>query len=515
MDIKCLHPTVLLNPAAVKKSVGFDRIYIRNKCVCWIMELFLLEQSKFMPKKYGIIPDDVESCYLLNSSTGETIPLYIVVPCGSCLICRKRKASALATRAIMETETCGSAPLFITFTYNDTNLPINDQGYQTLSKLDLQLFFKRLRSLLDANCIEHNLRYLACGEYGSKTKRPHYHVLLWNFPVERFENFLKVQAFIQKAWSRYLLDPQGRRIPYRTSCANCPFKTYACAGDCSDHSGSCTAPMLHSLNGSVIYRRLPIGQIKILPSNAGAPAYITKYMVKGSNAPHSSCEDPFRTSSTRNGGIGSAYIKAHRDEILSDPGLEALPVVDKVTGSGRTFYMPIDSWVKNTLIPSPSSCLKAKEYETVREFVNTYILFEQSAQQLYRLYPMDRYVDGELQYYTDTFVDPKTRSLWSKCVDHVREYMPPVVGNINIGNWMKDRELFNEYMYTLTTRLDNLSRKILEIDISPTYFCDREKYLERRLQFFKNKYGNKKTNLECLAENIALSIERSRWKEYF
>ena len=75
-------------------------------------------------------------------------------------------------------------------------------------------------------------------------------------------------------------------------------------------------------------------------------------MVKGSNAPHSTCELPFRTASNRGGGIGSAYIRARKDVILSNPSLEVLPVVDRVTGSGKLFYMPIDSWVKSTLIPS-------------------------------------------------------------------------------------------------------------------------------------------------------------------
>jgi hypothetical protein len=50
------------------------------------------------------------------------IPLYIAIPCGSCIICRKRKANALATRAIMETETTGSAPLFIKNTCHYLNV---------------------------------------------------------------------------------------------------------------------------------------------------------------------------------------------------------------------------------------------------------------------------------------------------------------------------------------------------------------------------------------------------------
>lgn len=174
MNIKCLHPTILLNPEARKRALEFDRIYIRNCPQSWIMEIFVLEPWQYAPRKWSIKLSDLESCYLLNSTTGETLPLYIAVPCGSCIICRKRKASALATRAIMETESCGSAPLFITLTYNNEHLPKNEHSYVTLRKSDLQLFFKRLRSLLDNQNIPHSLRYLACGEYGSHTKRPQY-----------------------------------------------------------------------------------------------------------------------------------------------------------------------------------------------------------------------------------------------------------------------------------------------------------------------------------------------------
>lgn len=515
MDIKCLHPVILINPEARKRALDFNRIYIRECCQCWIMETFVLEPWQYSPKKWSIKLSDIEHCYLLNSETGDMIPLYIAVPCGSCIICRKRKANALATRAIMETETTGSAPLFITLTYNPEHLPKNEHGYETLRKLDLQLFFKRLRSLLDNQSIPHSLRYLACGEYGSKTKRPHYHLLLWGFPIAHFKDIFKVQSFIQKAWSYYQVDENGKRIPFYDKCRTCPFNQYKNRNSCSAVAHLCAGARLRYPSGAFIYRRYPLGLIKVLPANSGAPAYITKYMVKGSNAPHSSCEQPFRTASNRGGGIGSSYIRARKDEILNNPSLEALPVVDRVTGSGKLFYMSIDSWVKSTLIPSPSSCLKSKEYETVRDFCYTFSLFEQCSQQLYRLWPMDRFIDGELQYYTDEFCDPLKRKGWAEAYAHVREYTPPTVPHINCGNWIKTRELFNEYMYTLTERLDILARKVLEIEIDDSYFRRREQYLKSRVEIFKKKYGDKKTNLDALAENIALSVERNRWREYF
>ena len=128
---------------------------------------------------------------------------------------------------------------------------------------------------------------------------------------------------------------------------------------------------------------------------------------------------------------------------------------------------------------------------------------------------MDHFVDGELQYYTDEFCDPLKREKWAAAYVHVLEYTPVNIPHINIGNWIKDRGYFNEYMYTLTERLDILSRKVLEIKIDDSYFRSREQYLKTRVDIFRKKYGDKKTNLDALAENIALSVERNRWREYF
>ena len=131
-------------------------------------------------------------------------------------------------RCVAETNRWGTVSYFISFTYNNDNLP--KDGVQ---KRDLHLFFKRLRSRLDYYGIEHNLRYFAVAEYGSKTKRAHYHVILWNFPAKTFPSVMAIQHFIENAWSKfvYVCDTIGKnhRVPLRDttghdlrypSCAN-------------------------------------------------------------------------------------------------------------------------------------------------------------------------------------------------------------------------------------------------------------------------------------------------------
>ena len=113
-----------------------------------------------------------------------------LVPCSRCLNCKRRRVSAWSIRLVKEGERSTSA-LFVTLTYDTKYVPLTDNGYMNLSKTDLQKFFKRLRK-----CHEHvldakSIKYYACGEYGGKTKRPHYHIVLFNANAE----------FVNKAWA--------------------------------------------------------------------------------------------------------------------------------------------------------------------------------------------------------------------------------------------------------------------------------------------------------------------------
>lgn len=66
---------------------------------------------------------------------------------------------------------------FITLTFDDEHLPEN----WSISKRDVQLFFKALRNRVGP------VRYFACGEYGDKHGRPHYHAALFgvDFAADR------------------------------------------------------------------------------------------------------------------------------------------------------------------------------------------------------------------------------------------------------------------------------------------------------------------------------------------
>lgn len=96
----------------------------------------------------------------------------IKVPCGKCYACKVRNARDWMTRCLVEAR-YWSEISFCTLTYDNDHLP----AASSLCKRDLQLFFKRLRKRLDNKPIA----YLACGEYGSKRGRPHYHALIFGW----------------------------------------------------------------------------------------------------------------------------------------------------------------------------------------------------------------------------------------------------------------------------------------------------------------------------------------------
>lgn len=102
---------------------------------------------------------------------GHVVP----IPCGKCIGCRLEKARQWAVRCVHEAQMYPENS-FITLTYNNENLP-KDRNIQ---KRDLQLFFKRLRKALSPK----EIRYYACGEYGDKMGRPHYHACLFNHDFE-------------------------------------------------------------------------------------------------------------------------------------------------------------------------------------------------------------------------------------------------------------------------------------------------------------------------------------------
>lgn len=92
---------------------------------------------------------------------------YMNVGCGKCLWCRIQRRREWTLRLLFESEQ-HKEKWFVTLTYDEKNNPL------TIKKRDLQLFLKRIRKKT-----ETPIRYYGVGEYGEKTARPHYHIILF------------------------------------------------------------------------------------------------------------------------------------------------------------------------------------------------------------------------------------------------------------------------------------------------------------------------------------------------
>lgn len=93
----------------------------------------------------------------------------LLIPCGTCLGCKRSKAREWALRCMLELHEHDSAA-FTTLTYAPEHEP------RTLSKTDLQKFMRSLRKRRKAT---KPIRFFACGEYGEKNQRAHYHAILF------------------------------------------------------------------------------------------------------------------------------------------------------------------------------------------------------------------------------------------------------------------------------------------------------------------------------------------------
>ncbi len=98
--------------------------------------------------------------------------------CGQCTPCRVNRREEWLCRILMESYSHAES-LFVTLTYASESVPLCG----TLVKRDVQLFLKRLRKRL----VPRKVRHFVCGEYGEKSKRPHYHAVLFGLGLDDYD----------------------------------------------------------------------------------------------------------------------------------------------------------------------------------------------------------------------------------------------------------------------------------------------------------------------------------------
>jgi len=128
-----------------------------------------------------------------------TFPL----PCGKCIECRLEYARSWAIRCVHEAQ-MHEKNIFLTLTYDDAHL-----GENLLDYRDFQLFVKKLRDHIGYQP-EDRIGYFVTGEYGEKSKRKHWHTILFNYApddaVKKYTSYNGDQVyssdFLQTLWGQ-------------------------------------------------------------------------------------------------------------------------------------------------------------------------------------------------------------------------------------------------------------------------------------------------------------------------
>lgn len=260
--VDCIHPRIVVNPALPQLLLRFRHYSLNGqhkrfngRCLPEDVNL-----SEFYAIKQGVSSSSVDDYYVYDRF-GNTYPIFLAVPCNHCSVCVQRKTNAIVYRAHLESLCYDVPPLFVTLTYDDAHRPVDG-----VNKRDVQLFLKRFRKALGSR----KIRFLCCAEYGTKTQRPHYHLVIFNIPLSVHTS---VGYSLSLAHAHKLLSDTWK-------------------------------------NGFVQARFIDMRSDKGIQ-------YVCKYMYKDADNTPDGCNPPFHTSSNRHGGIGAPFIDKFKDSIRS------------------------------------------------------------------------------------------------------------------------------------------------------------------------------------------------------
>lgn len=91
--------------------------------------------------------------------------------------------------------------VFLTLTYDEKHVVRRGNGTALLVPADLQKFFKRLRINRYRRGKSTDLSYYACGEYGDRTQRSHYHAIVYGLGYN-----VSDRADVEYAWGQGNID---------------------------------------------------------------------------------------------------------------------------------------------------------------------------------------------------------------------------------------------------------------------------------------------------------------------
>jgi len=118
------------------------------------------------------------------------LPSKVLIPCGHCEQCLKKKQADWISRLLVDAFMSLSS-FFVTLTYDESHLPFPEG----VNIKDVQLFWKTFRKYNSFG----KFKYFLVSEYGAISSRPHYHCLL--FFNERVE-WIPLSRYLERCWTK-------------------------------------------------------------------------------------------------------------------------------------------------------------------------------------------------------------------------------------------------------------------------------------------------------------------------
>lgn len=141
------------------------------------------------------------------------------VPCGKCSHCRKKIANEWSFRCKAEANNKYTYNLLLT--YDEDHLP-KYKGEPCLNKVHVQDFMKRFRYYV-SEIFGVNISFFCVGEYGGKTHRPHYHMIIFSKESLALEDEYQFMIdIVRQCWR------QGQKVnfePIHSTSAQCFYMT--------------------------------------------------------------------------------------------------------------------------------------------------------------------------------------------------------------------------------------------------------------------------------------------------
>lgn len=333
----CLLPKVIVNPAFYNRRHLFEYV-----CSDGVMN----RQSKVVTDSFGypcaphyypipyvscekINPDLVDSYFGVDTSTGECVPTYLVVPCGKCLECAVSRQTEWKNRMILEQSCHKNKPcFFLTLTYDDEHLPKDG-----VSKSDARDFIKSLHDFFRHHGLP-SFRSALFSEYGSLRGRPHYHAVIFGFHTDEVLTVKKKHRFHKElnSWSYITRHYRGDYFIMRFAVNHCWKRGFTYTVNVRDFK---------------------------------AFGYISKYVAKNIVSPQKSGSNPNFVVASRCRGIGGLCLD---DEDFLRSYQRDYPRIT-VNCMGETLEFTLPTYLRRIICPDRSHIIKAKYVRMYKDFV--------------------------------------------------------------------------------------------------------------------------------------------------